>query len=328
MPRAHRYFKELRLRQLRAIVELARQGSFAAVARALDLSVASVWQQIRGMEKEFGVSLVQVVGRQVNLTDEGRLLVDRAAPVVEGFDGLRELFRESSADMPRRLGLAMPASLLLHELRQPLATYRRAWPAVEIDVHEGTSAESLERLQAGEADVAIAGQMQGSPQESSSIQSVPLLEYPFVVLAPPGHPLLTPSRLKLTDLVKYPLVLTREGSFSRERVVGVLEEAGLWGQATASLTAGGVDLLAEYVRLGLGVTVASVSPQLLGRPPQGQGALKGLHYRDASRLFGFEQIGFFWRAAHFERPHVRGFRETIVAAFAAQPRRRSRLPRS
>ena len=328
MPRTHRYFKELRLRQLRAIVELARRGSFAAVARALDLSVASVWQQIRGMEKEFGVSLVQVIGRQVRLTDEGRLLVDRAAPVVEGFDGLRELFREPSADVPRRLGLAMPPSLLLHELRQPLAAYRRAWPAVEIDVREGTSAESLGRLQAGEADVAIAGQMQGSPQESSSIQSVPLLEYPFVVLAPPGHPLLAPSRLKLTDLVKYPLVLTREGSFSRERVVGVLEEAGLWGQATASLTAGGVDLLAEYVRLGLGVTVASVSPQLLGRPPQGQGALKGLHYRDASRLFGFEQIGFFWRAAHFERPHVHGFRETIVAAFSAQPQRRSRLPRS
>lgn len=64
MPRVHRYFKELRLRQLRAIVELARRGSFAEVARALDPSVASVWQQIRGMEKEFGVPLVQVVGRR------------------------------------------------------------------------------------------------------------------------------------------------------------------------------------------------------------------------------------------------------------------------
>ena len=328
MPRVHRYFKELRLRQLRAIVELARRGSFAAVARALDLSVASVWQQIRGMEKEFGVSLVQVIGRQVKLTDEGRLLVDRAAPVVEGFDGLRELFRDPAADVPRRLGLAMPASLLLHELRQPLAAYRRAWPAVEIDVHEGTSAESLERLQAGAADVAIAGHIQGSPRGSASIHSVPLLEYPFVVLTPPGHPILAPARLKLADLVKHPLVLTREGSFSRERVVNVLEEAGLWEQATASLTAGGVDLFAEYVRLGLGVTIASVSPQLLGRPPRGRGALEGLYYREASRLFGFEQIGFFSRAAHFERPHIRGFREAIVGAFAAQPRRRSRVPRS
>jgi DNA-binding transcriptional LysR family regulator len=323
VPRVHRYFKELRLRQLRAIVELARRGSFAEVARALDLSVASVWQQIRGMEKEFGVPLVQVVGRQVKLTDEGRLLVERAAPVVEGFDGLRELFREPAEGVPRRIVLAMPPSLLLHELRQPLAAYRRAWPAVEIDVREGTSAESLERLQSGEADVAIAGHMHDAGKMAAAVSMVPLLEYPFVVLAPPGHPLLTAARLKLADLVRHPLVLTREGSFSRERVVRVLEAAGLWSGATASLTAGGVDLLAEYVRLGLGVTVASVSPQLLGRPPRGQAALEGLHYRDASRLFGFEQIGFFSRTTHFERPHILGFREAIVGGFAA-PRRSGR----
>jgi DNA-binding transcriptional LysR family regulator len=178
------------------------------------------------MEREFGVSLVHVIRRQVKLTDEGRLLVDRAAPVVEGFDGLRELFRAPSESVPRRIVLAMPPSLLLHELRQPLAAYRRAWPSVEIDVLEGTSAEALTHLEAGEADVAIAGHMQGSRRASSSVQVVPLLEYPFVVLAPPGHPLLALSRLKLTDLVKHPLVLTREGSFSRERVVGVFEEAG------------------------------------------------------------------------------------------------------
>lgn len=169
----------------------------------------------------------------------------------------------------------MPTGLLLHELRQPLAAYQRSWSAVEIDVHEGTSAESLERPQAGEADVAIAGHIQGSPQESSSIQSVPLLEYPFVVLAPPGHPLLTPSRLKLTDLVKHPLVLTREGSFSRERVVGVLEEARVWGQAKASLTAGGVDLLAEYVRLGLGGHGGVGEPTVAGPAATGPGGPEG-----------------------------------------------------
>jgi len=323
--RVHRHFKELRLRQLRAIVELARRGSFAGVARALDLSVASVWQQIRGMEKEFGVALVQVTGRQVQLTDEGRLLVDRAAPVVEGFEGLRELFQDPAEGVPRRIVLAMTPSLLLHELRQPLAIYRQAWPTVAIDVREGTSAESLERVQASEADVAVAGHMHGSGRMPAAVSVVPLLKYPFVVVASPGHPLLATSRLRLTDIVRYPLVLTREGSFSRARVVSVLEAAGLWGEATASLTAGSVDLLAEYVRLGLGVTVASVSPQLLGRPPRGQAALAGLHYRDATHLFGVEQIGLFSRSALYERPHVHGFRDVIVGAFAVpQPRKRLR----
>ena len=322
MPRVHRYFKELRLRQLRAIVELSRKGTFAAVARSLDLSVASVWQQIRAMEKEFGVELVHVVGREPRLTAEGRLLVERAAPVVEGFDGLRGLFDSEADATPRRLVLAVPPSLLLHELREPLAAYRTACPAVEVDIHEGTSGESLARLESGEADVAIAGQVPA--ETAAAVSSWPLLEYPFVIVAPPRHPLLAAKRLTLEAIVRHPLVLTREGSFSRQRVKAVLETAELWGRVTASLTAGGADLLAEYVRLGLGVAVASVSPQLLGRPPRGRGGFAGLHYRDVTRLFGTEAIACFTRTTRFEQPHVQTFRETVLRHFAAGSPRRPR----
>ncbi len=322
MPRVHRYFKELRLRQLRAIVELSRKGTFAAVARALDLSVASVWQQIRAMEKEFNVELVHVVGREPRLTAEGRLLVERAAPVVEGFDGLRRLFDGEATATPRRIGLAVPPSLLLHELREPLAAYRTAWPAVEVAIHEGTSGECLERLESGEVDVAIAGQVHA--EVSAAVSSWPLLDYPFVIVAPPRHPLLASKRLSLEAIVRHPLVLTREGSFSRQRVKAVLEAAGLWGRVTASLTAGGADLLAEYVRLGLGVAVASVSPQLLGRPPVGRGGFAGLHYREVTRLFGVEAIACFTRTTRFEQPHVQAFRETVLRYFAASSPTRPR----
>jgi len=322
VPRVHRYFKELRLRQLRAIVELSRHGTFAAVARALDLSVASVWQQIRAMEKEFGVELVHVVGREPRLTAEGRQLVERATPIVEGFDGLRRLFTSETEATPRRIVLAVPPSLLLHELREPLAAYRRDWPAVEIDLHEGTSGECLERLESGEADVAIAGQVHA--EVPAAVSSWPLIDYPFVIVAPPRHPLLTTKRLALEAIVRHPLVLTREGSFSRQRVKAVLEAAGMWGRVTASLTAGGADLLAEYVRLGLGVAVASVSPQLLGPPPRGRGQFAGLHYREATRLFGVEAIACFTRTTRFEQPHVRAFRETVLRHFTPPAARRSR----
>ena len=152
----------------------------------------------------------------------------------------------------------------------------------------------------------------------------PLLDYPFVIVAPPRHPLLASKRLSLEALVRHPLVLTREGSFSRQRVKAVLEAAGLWARVTASLTAGGADLLAEYVRLGLGVAVASVSPQLLGRSPVGRGGFAGLHYREVTRLFGVEAIACFTRTPRFEQPHVQAFRETVLRHFAASPPRRPR----
>lgn len=103
------YFKELRLQQLRAIVELSRGNGFAGAAAALKLTTPSVWQQVRSLEREFGTSLVEVIGLQVTLTDRGRLLVDLALPVVQGFDSIRELFGEQSQAIPSRLRIAAPS---------------------------------------------------------------------------------------------------------------------------------------------------------------------------------------------------------------------------
>jgi DNA-binding transcriptional LysR family regulator len=75
-----RYFKEVRFRQLHALVEFDRTGGFAPAAGALGLSVPSVWQQIRALELEYGVALVDSQGPLMFLTAEGRMLVDVAAP--------------------------------------------------------------------------------------------------------------------------------------------------------------------------------------------------------------------------------------------------------
>ena len=83
-----RYFKEVRFRQIRALVELSRQGSFAATAAAMGLAVPSVWQQIRSLEDEYGVQFVVAEGSKVSLTDDGRALVDlgRSLAGVRSFD--------------------------------------------------------------------------------------------------------------------------------------------------------------------------------------------------------------------------------------------------
>ena len=56
--RRRRYFKEMRLQQLRGLCEIARQGSFSAAAAALRISRPAIWQQVRALEQEFDASLV------------------------------------------------------------------------------------------------------------------------------------------------------------------------------------------------------------------------------------------------------------------------------
>jgi DNA-binding transcriptional LysR family regulator len=83
MANPRRYFKELRFPQLRSLVALARKGTFSAVAKAFQMSIPSVWQQIRALEQEFGVAMVRPSGKTVELTEEGWPLVEMSQPLVD-----------------------------------------------------------------------------------------------------------------------------------------------------------------------------------------------------------------------------------------------------
>jgi len=307
-----RYFKELRFRQLRALVELARKGSFTAVAEALKLSVPSAWQQIRALEEEFGTTLIRQYGKTVTLTDQGELLVQLSQPLVESFDRIRELFADQNKKLPRRITVATTASLLLHELQKPLDLYRQQHPEVQLSFIDRPSTVSRKHLEDGEADIAIIGQIDTPSQ--SRIETIQVSAYPFVLVCPEGHPLLKAKTLKLTDLIKQPLVLPGPGSNARHHVQAVFEASALWQKANIALTASTFDIVVGYVRMGFGISITSVSPMILKEAAQGHSSYRSVAFRDLSKLFGREEVVVLHRKAKVELPHHLAFREIVVKA--------------
>src|SRR5438128_12492985 len=93
--------KELRLTQLRAFSATAAHKSFSAAARALGLAQPTVWEQVRALERDFGATLLLRRGRELVLTDEGRILLDLAGPIVAGVDSLQGLFAEKRGEVSR-----------------------------------------------------------------------------------------------------------------------------------------------------------------------------------------------------------------------------------
>ncbi len=309
-----RYFKELRFRQLRALVELARKGSFTAVAETLQISVPSVWQQIKALEDEFGAAMVQQSGKTAVLTPQGELLVQLSQPLVESFDRIRELFADQNHKLTRRITVATTASLLLHELQKPLDRYRKLHPEVELSFIDRPSAMARKHLEDGEADVAIVGQIHAA--KHPRIEVTPVTAYPFVLVCPRDHPLLEAKTLKLAGLIKHPLVMPGIGSGSRRHVQDVFEAAGLWQEAKVALTASSFDILVGYVRMGFGISVTSVSPMILKAAAAGHSSYRGVAFRDLSKLFGREEVVVLHRKAKLELPHHRAFREIVLQAMA------------
>ena len=95
------FFKQLRFRQLHALVEISRQKNFSAMAQALDLSVVSAWRQVRALEEQFGVELVTAKGSETELTEDGRMLTEMARPLVENFLSLPAVFADRQQDKAR-----------------------------------------------------------------------------------------------------------------------------------------------------------------------------------------------------------------------------------
>src|SRR5687768_5406738 len=176
-----RYFEELRFRQLRAFCLAAHTGSFAAAADSLGVSRPALWHQVRSLETEFEAELVRLEGRRVELTAEGQLLFDLAAPVVEAFDAIKDLFAERRRQTPRTLTIATTASLLNNELRNALVGFQESHPHVRMRFVEGPSRECLRRLEEGEVELAFFGHL-GHEPVSPRLHLSPIGRYPVVVV--------------------------------------------------------------------------------------------------------------------------------------------------
>lgn len=305
---ARRYFKEVRFRQLRALVELARRGSFAATASALGLAVPSVWQQIRSLEDEYRVQLVAAEGSKVRLTEDGQLLVDLAAPLVESFEGLRAVFEDRRASTARTLTLAAPAAMLSGALRRPFLLYRQLHPQVKLALLDRPSYLARQLLEQDEADLAIMGMAEGDapmPQFDCRL----LTQYAFHLACPADHPLATAKRITLQSVASQPLVLAPEESSSHRQIRYVFAKAGLADRLNVIMTATNRALLLNYVAIGFGISLgtgaASVKP-----PKRGAGEAE-LVIRNVASLFGEERVYWVSRKGRYEPAHVRDFRMLV-----------------
>ncbi len=310
---SRRYFKEVRFRQIRSLVELARQGSFAATASALELAVPSVWQQVRALEDEYGVQLVVAEGSKVSLTDDGRMLVDLAAPVVEAFDGLRGVFEDRRRTASRTLTVVAPAALLSGSLRRPIISYRQHHPMVKLVLLDRPSYLARQIMEQDAADLGIMGMAPGD-EGMPQFGCVPLARYAFHLMCPADHPLAGAREPTLEAIVKEPLVLSPEESSSHRQISHVFAQAGLAGRMNVTMTATNRALLLNYVAIGFGICISTGAASV--KPPKRAAGEAEVVVRDIAGLFGHEEVFLVRRKGRFEAAHVRAFRVLVEKAFA------------
>lgn len=313
---ARRYFKEVRFRQIRSLVELSRQGSFAATAAALDLAVPSVWQQIRSLEDEYGVQLVAAEGSKVSLTEDGHALVDLAAPLVESFDGLRAMFEDRRSTAQRTLTVVAPAALISGALRKPIILFRQHHPKVKLVLLDRPSYLARQVMEQDEADLAVLGMATGD-EEMPQFDYRHLTRFAFHLMCPADHPLARARQLTLAGIVSHPLVLAPEESSSHRQIRHAFTRAGLAERMNVTMTSTNRALLLNYVAIGFGIAIATSAASV--KPPKRAAGEAEVVVREVAGLFGHEEVFLVQRKGRFEPAHVKAFRELVERAFPKDP---------
>jgi DNA-binding transcriptional LysR family regulator len=93
---------------MRFFCELASQPSLAQTARMLNVTPSSVTQRLQGIEQKLQLKLINRMGRTTSLTDEGRLLVERARLILADMDDLQSTLHERKNEMVGKLRVLAP----------------------------------------------------------------------------------------------------------------------------------------------------------------------------------------------------------------------------
>lgn len=256
---------ELSTRQLRAFLTLADSASFTRAAAACHLSQPAFSALIRGLEEQVGLRLFDRSTRHVVLTPEGAALRPRAQRLLEEFESALEGLRELAARERGRVAVALLPSLAAGWLPQVLAGFRAKWPGITLSVADVLSEPCIERVQRGEADLALAAVRADTPE----LQAQPFCTDSFHLVLPAGHRLAHGPEPVPADLHGEAFIHLSRTSSVRQYI-----EAALHPQVPpATLEVDQLATVAGMVRAGLGLSIVPAltlyqfqDPGLVTRP--------------------------------------------------------------
>ena len=189
------------VRRLTVLRAVARYGSFSAAANALGYTQPAVSRQIAVLEAEIGTQVLLRTPQGVLLTDAGRILVEGAEDILARLRRLEEEIRAQAELASGCLRLSVFPSAAASIVPRALVWFRKRFPGLELRVIVADRPEALPLLRAGELDLTVClDSNQADDRESTSLETVTLLEDPMYIALPADHPLADLPCLALRDL--------------------------------------------------------------------------------------------------------------------------------
>ena len=238
------------LRHLRIFDAVARHGSISRAAAELHLTQPAVSMQMKQLEEQIGLPLLEQIGRRICLTEAGLTLHVHARDIADRMANLNasmEQFRGLERGL-LRLAVVSTANYFLPAL---IAAFNARHPGVRVSLQVGNREFVLSALSDSRTDLAITGR----PPDGVDVIAQNFKDNPLVVIASPRHELIGQKGVSMARLAEEVLVMREPGSGTRAAVERHFAALGLTMRPGCEF--GTNEAIKQAVRAGLGVAVVS-----------------------------------------------------------------------
>jgi DNA-binding transcriptional LysR family regulator len=249
--------RAITFRQLRYFLAVAEFLHFRKAAQYLHRTQPALTLQIRALEEELGVALLERNTQKTTLTYAGAVLRDEARELFASVERAAERTARAAHGKVALLRVGFISTAVAAQIMPRLVSrFRQSHPQVELQLRSLLTAAQISMLQNHTLDV---GFFRYPITEHEQIQTIPIFREPLVVLLPATHSLAHKPELRLEDLRTSPFIMYARQSAPgyHDSIMRMLNEAGF--NPMVAQETGEMYTLVSLVSAGMGVAIAPLS---------------------------------------------------------------------
>lgn len=292
----------MELRQLASLVAIVEAGfNVTEAASSLHLVQSAVSQQLARLEQELGIRLFTRKGKRlIGLTAGGEAVLQEARRALAVRENILAVAHDQVDEARGLLRIGTTHTQARYVLPPVIRRFREAYPAVTLQIHQGTPQQLVEMAAADRVDFSICTE---ELENHPGLTAIPVYRWNRSLVAPHGHPVLSERPFSLENICRYPLITYTFGFTGAGRMQRLFARAGLEPQVV--LTAADADVIKTYVRERLGVG-------LIGSMAYCAQEDADLEVRDLSQWLPWETTWVAYHAGKYLRRYQQRFIDLLV----------------
>lgn len=267
----------MNIRDLTYLKAIARHKHFGKAALSCHVSQPTLSVQLKKLETDLGVTLIERSKRAVRLTPIGENVLALADEALGAVEAIRTIAAEASDPFSGHFRFGSIPTISPFLVPDVLSALGRAFPKLHLAFRENITERLTEDLLNGDLDAAILA----TPPETPNLLSIPFYDEPLLVIHPKRHDLAALNGLNLSDLPMDQMILLSEGHCFRDQTIDLCDIQNQTILAETSVTS--LETIISLVEAGQGISMVPALAQKKGWLDRPHIGVQPLRNRGATR---------------------------------------------